>query len=62
VIDIDKSVWPQPLLQFLACHHFAGPLQQDGQNLKWLASKSQLHATFAQLSRWKVNFKGCKPD
>ena len=62
MIDIDKRVRPQPLLQFLPSHHFAGALQQDGENLKGLAREFQLHPALAQFSRPKVNFEGSEPD
>ena len=62
MIDIDEGVRPQPLLQFLPGHHFAGALQQDGQNLKGLAGEFQLHSALAQFSRGKVNFEGSEPD
>ena len=60
VIDIDESVRPQPLLQFVPGHNLAGGLQQDGQNLKRLASEFQLQPALAQFSRLKVNFEGGK--
>jgi hypothetical protein len=62
VIDIDERVWPQPFLQFLPRHHFAGAFQQDGENLKRLAGELQLYSALVQLSRWKVNFKALEPD
>jgi hypothetical protein len=62
VVNVDEGVRPQPFLQFLSGHHFAGVFQQDGQDLKGLARKFQLHAAFAQFSRWKVNFEGSEPD
>jgi len=36
--------------------------QQDGENLKRLASEFQLQPILAQLFRLKVNFEGPKPD
>jgi len=62
VIDVNKGVRPQPLLQFFSRDHFARSFQQDGQNLKWLPSESQLHAALAQFPRSKVNFEGSEPD
>ena len=62
MVDIDKRVWPQPLLQFLPCHHFARMLQEDRQNLKGLASELQFHPALAHFSGWKVNFEGSEPD
>ena len=62
VIDVDKRIRPEPLLQFLPRHHFAGAFQQDGENLKRLAGEFQLHSALAHFSRWKVNFKGSEPD
>jgi hypothetical protein len=47
VVDIHKSVRPQPLLQFVPGHYFTWTLQQDAQDLKGLASKFQFHPTFA---------------
>ena len=37
-------------------------LREDGQDLKGLARKLQLHAALAQSSRWQVNFEGSEPD
>jgi hypothetical protein len=62
VIDVDERVRPQPLLQFLPGHHFAGPLKQDGKNLKGLARELQLRTSLAQFSRRKVDFEGSKLD
>jgi hypothetical protein len=62
VIDIDKSVRPQPFLQFLPGHHLAGALQHDSQNLKGLARKLQLQPARAQFRRLKINFEGPEPD
>jgi hypothetical protein len=37
-------------------------IQQNGENLKWLAAEFQFLAGFAQLSRLKVNFEHPEPD
>jgi hypothetical protein len=47
VVNINKRVRPETLLQFLPGHHLTRALQQDAQDLKGLASKFQLHPTFA---------------
>jgi hypothetical protein len=39
VVNINKRVRPQPLLQLLTGHYFARALQQDAQDLKGLAGK-----------------------
>ena len=57
MIDIDKSVRPEPLLQFLPHHHFAWMLQQNAQNLKRLAAELKLHSRLAQLAAAKVNLE-----
>src|ERR1039457_4584895 len=56
-LDIDKSIRPQPLLQFLPRHHLPRPLQQNCKHLEWLPAELQLHAIFAQLARLHVCFK-----
>ncbi len=43
VIDIDKGVRPQPLLQFFPSHRFARALQQYDQDLEGLAAEFQFH-------------------
>jgi hypothetical protein len=47
VIDINKCVRPQPLLQFLPCNDVTWALQKDGENLKRLAREFQPHTSFA---------------
>jgi hypothetical protein len=47
VIDVDESVRPETLLQFLPGHDLPGALQQDGENLKGLASELQFHPALA---------------
>jgi hypothetical protein len=56
VIDIDERVRPKPPLQFLSADHFTRPLQQNGQNGKWLTGQFQLSPPLPQLSRSKINF------
>jgi hypothetical protein len=62
VIEIDKRVRPQPLLQFLASHYVARALQQEGENLERLARQFQLYSSLAQFSYSKVNFESSEPD
>jgi hypothetical protein len=62
VIDIDKGVWPQPFLQILPGHNFAGTLQQNSQDLERLTGKFELDSTFAQLPYPKVDFEGSESD
>jgi hypothetical protein len=62
VIDIDKRIRPQPLLQFLPRHHLARALQQDGENLKGLAAEFQFDAGFTKFARHKVNFEDPEAD
>jgi hypothetical protein len=62
VIDIDERVRPKPPLQFLSADHFTRPLQQNGQNGKWLTGQFQLTRRPPQLSRPKVNFEYPKAD
>jgi hypothetical protein len=57
VVDIDKSVGPKLALQFFPGHHFAGTLQKDAQNLKWLAAKFHLHSGLAQFAGPKINLE-----
>ena len=57
VIDVDKGVRPEPLLQFLPRHHVARALQQDREQLKWLAAELELDAILAQLAGSKINLE-----
>jgi len=62
VIEIDKRVPPEPLLQFFPSDHLARVLQLDGQDLKGLAGEFELHSSLAKFSCPKVNFEGSEPD
>jgi hypothetical protein len=62
VIDVDKGVGPEALLQFLAREDISGTPQQDGQKLKGLAAKFQLHSGLAQLAGAQVDFVVGEPQ
>ena len=57
VIDVDKRVRPEPLLQFLPRDYVSRTLQQNGQDLKRLATELELHSGLAQLAGSKINFE-----
>src|SRR6185436_15383443 len=57
MVEVDETVRPQSLLQFLPRNHPARTLQQNAENLKRLTSKFQLRAVLAQFSCRKVNFE-----
>ncbi|MGB2836464.1 MAG: hypothetical protein WBC30_12625, partial [Candidatus Sulfotelmatobacter sp.] len=52
---------PEFLAQFLARHHIAGALQQQGQNLKRLLLQAKLGAVLAQFASGKIEFENTKP-
>ena len=62
MIDVDKRVWPQALVQLFTSENVAGALEQDGENLKRLARQFQLYSSLAQFSYSKVNFESSEPD
>jgi hypothetical protein len=62
VIDVDKSVGPEPLLQLLPRHYLAGLLQQNTENLKRLPPEPLLQSSLAQFAGTKVNFEISEPD
>jgi hypothetical protein len=62
VVDINKGVRPQSLLQFLARNYGAGLLQKDRQHLERLPGQFQSQPCLAQFLRLKVNFKRGKAN
>ena len=56
-LDIHKRVRPESLLQLLPREYVSRTLQQNGQNLKRLATELQLHSGLAQLTGSKINFE-----
>jgi hypothetical protein len=59
VVEVHKSIaGPKSLLEFLARHNFAGPLEQHRQHLKGLFLKPYLHSVLAQLTALKINCEG----
>jgi hypothetical protein len=57
VIDVDKRVRPEPLLQFLPRHHVARTLQQNAEHLKRLPPELLLHSGLAQFAGAKINLE-----
>jgi hypothetical protein len=55
-------VGPEALLKFLPGHYLPRMLQQDRQNLKGLASKSQFQPALTHFSLIQVNFKDPELD
>ena len=61
MIDVNESVWPQPLLHLFP-HDNGSGLLQNRQYLKRLAGQFQPQSPFAQFLRLKANFKRGKAD
>jgi hypothetical protein len=68
VVKVHKgALGPESLLQLLPGDHFAGALEQHGQDLQRLAAQPELYPVLAQLLGPKVKFKGpealdmCRP-
>ena len=59
MIDVNESVWPQPLLHLFP-HDNGSGLLQNRQYLKRLAGQFQPQSPFAQFLRLKANFKPAK--
>jgi hypothetical protein len=60
VINVNEGVRPQALLKFLSRHYVARMFQQNGQNLKRLATEFEPRTALAQFSGPKIHFKGGK--
>jgi hypothetical protein len=59
VVEVHKSIaGRKSLLEFLARHNFARPLEQHQQHLKGLLLKPYLHSVLAQLTGLKINCEG----
>jgi hypothetical protein len=60
-VDVDVS-GPEPLLQFFACHHIAGVLQEHRQHLDRLALQLNAQPVFAQLTAVKIELECPETD
>jgi len=57
VIEVNKRVEPDSLLQFLTRDHVAGTLQKNGEDLEWLTCKFQPDTVFPQLPGPRINLE-----